>query len=314
MSAIESALLNQNVYADFVSEYLRSSSARTPLSHISEMEQSARVHDIRYDSRVAQSPIARFFVLPTRYSYDSQANYHSGANSEDATGADSIAGRRYIMSSILRGKNPDAFTAKTSLPTVLPSKADVASNDLSNQWESELLTLKDTKRTTQSTGDKLFTDFKRFVERKYAAGEIALEGVVGERLDALEKALHEEGLEKAEEGFKNLRPQIGRNLLAEMDKHRAFISDSLELTLLSRELPDRLLVYRAIVSDPQVEEARKLLTGSITKLGLTDTGEVNSVIKDPITTTPTITMESPTSESKVPELGAVLVKRVPALS
>jgi len=247
LSAIESALLSQNAYADFVSEYLRNTAARMPLTRISEMEQQARKRNSRYDDFPPQSPLARFFVLPTRYSHDS-------------------------LSGTDKDKDP-----------------------LQWEWENELFTLQDTKRTTKTAGDKLFTDFKRFVERKYTSGEITLDGVVSERLDALEKVLHDEGLEKAEEGFKSLRLQIGRNLLAEMDKHRAFISDSLELTLLSRELPDRLLVYRAIVSDPQVEVARKLLT-----TGIATTNSGDSLIKTQQQDT-TVTRQSvftPPSESR----------------
>lgn len=316
LSGIESALLSQNVYADFVSEYLRNTGVRAPLTQINEMERQAREHDPRYDSRVASSPIARFFVLPTRYSYDSLESYHSDASSGSALwaqGSDSSASRRGIMSNILRGRNPDAFTlkeatARSRLPQMGPTASETASKGLWSRWEGELLTLRDAKQVTKTSGDKLFADFKRFVERKYNAGEIALEGVVGERLDALEKALRDEGLLQAEEGLKNLRPQIGRNLLAEMDKHREFISDSLELTLLSRELPDRLLVYRAIVSDPQVEVARKLLTGGAAKLspstgtaaGLS-IGTDQSQSKNPFTIVP----EAPAKDAQEPEVGAV---------
>ena len=260
------------MYTDFVSEYLRNTGARAPLSRISEMERQAREHDAWSDSRMTQDPIQdsiqRFFVLPTKYSYGSPNNYHSN------TVSNSVA-----------------------------QDSDAAVKSIWSQWENELLTLRDTKSVTKTTGDKLFADFKRFVERKYADGEITLEGGVGERLDALEKALHEEGLEKAEEEFKHLRPQIGRNLLAEMDKHRAFISDSLELTLLSRELPDRLLVYRAIVSDPQVEVARKLLTGGTTKLPFNN-GDSLMTIDDPAVT-PTV---APRQGQGEPEVGALHLK------
>ena len=40
-----------------------------------------------------------------------------------------------------------------------------------------------------------------------------------------------------------------------MDNDKQFVYDSLELTMLGRELPDRLLIYRAINSDPQVLSA-----------------------------------------------------------
>ena len=49
-----------------------------------------------------------------------------------------------------------------------------------------------------------------------------------------------------------MKSKVGKSILDDVDKHRSFIYDSIELSLLSRELPDRLLMYRAVVTDPQV--------------------------------------------------------------
>lgn len=60
---------------------------------------------------------------------------------------------------------------------------------------------------------------------------------------------------------KALQPRIATAVVADMDAHRASIVDSLELALLSREVPDRLLLYKSILADPQVEVAKNVLTG-----------------------------------------------------
>lgn len=44
-----------------------------------------------------------------------------------------------------------------------------------------------------------------------------------------------------------------------MEENKQQVSNSLELALLSREFPDRLLLYRAIKDDPQIDAARKLM-------------------------------------------------------
>ena len=49
-----------------------------------------------------------------------------------------------------------------------------------------------------------------------------------------------------------MKNKVGKSILDDVDKYRSFIYDSIELSLLSRELPDRLLMYRAVVTDPQV--------------------------------------------------------------
>lgn len=47
-----------------------------------------------------------------------------------------------------------------------------------------------------------------------------------------------------------------------MDQNQEQIKNSLELTLFSREFPDRLLLSQAIKGDPQISAARELLSGS----------------------------------------------------
>lgn len=78
------------------------------------------------------------------------------------------------------------------------------------------------------------------------------------------------GFDQLSKELENVKRDIVRSVLSDIDKHRQFIYDSLELTMLSRELPDRLLLYRAVVADPQVEVARKVLAGTNSKTTLSN--------------------------------------------
>jgi hypothetical protein len=63
------------------------------------------------------------------------------------------------------------------------------------------------------------------------------------------------------DGIELLRPKIKESILADMDRNREAVTDDLELVLLVRELPDRLLLFKNIVKDPQVRVAAALVKG-----------------------------------------------------
>jgi len=54
-------------------------------------------------------------------------------------------------------------------------------------------------------------------------------------------------------------PRVSEDLIANMEANRKEITNSLELALLSRELPDRLLLFKAIQNDPQLKAAKDLI-------------------------------------------------------
>lgn len=47
--------------------------------------------------------------------------------------------------------------------------------------------------------------------------------------------------------------------------YREFVINDIEITILSRELPDRLLLFRNVITDPQVGKAVDILKSSILK-------------------------------------------------
>ena len=54
-------------------------------------------------------------------------------------------------------------------------------------------------------------------------------------------------------------PRVTDDVLESLERNKEQVANALELTLLARELPDRLLIFEAIKGDPQIDAARDLL-------------------------------------------------------
>ena len=112
------------------------------------------------------------------------------------------------------------------------------------------------------THDRLYKDFKAYVQKEVKDGNLDLEGLELEKsLKQMERSLKNSGLDKGSAKVtKSLRDMVSKEILANMDRIKDNIADGLEVAFLSRELPDRLLVWRAITDDNQVKEAIDVIT------------------------------------------------------
>ena len=75
----------------------------------------------------------------------------------------------------------------------------------------------------------------------------------------MERSLKEEGYDAAADEVLMLKQRLTNSLLTDMDKHKDDIVNDLELAILSREFPNRLLYYRNAMRDPQIQETVKIL-------------------------------------------------------
>ena len=73
------------------------------------------------------------------------------------------------------------------------------------------------------------------------------------------QTLQDQGLTSAAAEVARIIPRVSEDLLTNMEANRKEIANSLELALLSRELPDRLLLFKAIQNDPQLKAAKDLI-------------------------------------------------------
>ena len=109
--------------------------------------------------------------------------------------------------------------------------------------------------------DALYQDFKSYVLRRIDRQDLSPDLALRSQLEDLKTALASIGLEKVAVSVEDLRPKIRSAILEDMDKNKKFITDGVELALLSRELPDRLIIYHTVIQDDQVHTAFDLVSG-----------------------------------------------------
>ena len=109
--------------------------------------------------------------------------------------------------------------------------------------------------------DELYREFKNYVLKRIDRNDLSLDIALRSQLDELKAALASAGLDKVAVGVEDLRPKIRAAVLEDMDKNKRYITDGVELALLSRELPDRLIAYHTIIQDEQVHSAVELVSG-----------------------------------------------------
>lgn len=108
------------------------------------------------------------------------------------------------------------------------------------------------------TSDKLFASFKRYVEEQVRENKVRVDAGAGAQVEALERTLQAQGFDSVADEVDTIRARLLVSLLADLSKHREDVLDDIELALLSREFPDRLLFYRNVLRDPQVQAAVKI--------------------------------------------------------
>jgi C-terminal peptidase prc len=108
------------------------------------------------------------------------------------------------------------------------------------------------------TKDSLYNDFKVYVQRQVMDKKINLDGYsVDKSISALEDALKDNGVNSKYASA--LRNEITADVLKNMDKVKDNIIDGLEVALYAREVPDRLLIWRAVTDDQQVIAAADVI-------------------------------------------------------
>lgn len=107
--------------------------------------------------------------------------------------------------------------------------------------------------------DGLYDEFKKFVYAKINSNSLSVVDAFQQPLADLEKSLSSAGLQGALGELSAVKAKMKELVLRDMDAHRNDISRDLELSLLARELPDRLLIQKNAMEDPQISAAAKLL-------------------------------------------------------
>ena len=105
----------------------------------------------------------------------------------------------------------------------------------------------------------LYSDFRKFVNEKASRKEFVsgASGNAERGLSSLKTAFVASGLDSAAKEVDTLREKVEKTLLRDMDKSEVIkdIRADVEFSIASRAMPDRLLIQRTVVVDPQVLRA-----------------------------------------------------------
>lgn len=104
-----------------------------------------------------------------------------------------------------------------------------------------------------------YRSFQAFVNDKQKSGDLKLEALYNAPLNTLKKALKQSGYKGSEKEVENLQARIVQEVKNDFEKYRSDIKDDISLSILSRYLPESMLIERSVKTDTQVQAAAKLL-------------------------------------------------------
>lgn len=105
-----------------------------------------------------------------------------------------------------------------------------------------------------------YKSFQNFVAEKQRAGDVKLESLYGRPLSDLKSALKKSGYKGSEKMLENLQTSIIKDIQRDFDRYSKDIKEDISQTILSRYLPESMLIERGLQSDKQVQAAIKLVS------------------------------------------------------
>jgi carboxyl-terminal processing protease len=108
--------------------------------------------------------------------------------------------------------------------------------------------------------DFTYREFQAFIERKEKSGDIKLEDLYAGALTDLKRALKESGYKSSEKELEKLQADIVREVKNDFEKYKTDIREDIANAILSRYLPESMLLERGLKNDQQVDAAVKLLS------------------------------------------------------
>lgn len=107
--------------------------------------------------------------------------------------------------------------------------------------------------------DDLYREFQKFVNTKQENKEIKLEALYSSSLNQLKKILKQSGYKGSQRELEVLQASIVREVQRDFERYKTDIKEDIGQAILSRYLPESMLIERGLSTDVQVNAAAKLL-------------------------------------------------------
>ena len=180
---------------------------------------------------------------------------------------------------------------KASALEVTLLRSDIM-NEFASQW-SQKYELTNNFEVT----DDIYREFQDFVEVKVKGGDLKLEALYAGALDDLKRALSQSGYKSSEREVDQLKTQIVKESKNDFEKYKKEIKEDIATSILSRYIPESMLMKRSLKTDDQVQEAIKLLANdkSFSKIlakGSTNEGSNGSINKNSMSVASSVSDEN----------------------
>ena len=109
-----------------------------------------------------------------------------------------------------------------------------------------------------------YREFQDFVEQKRKNGDLKLESLYAGPLNDLKRALKQSGYKGSEREVESLQANIVREIKNDFEKYKQDIKEDIATSILSRYMPESMILERSLRTDQQVVAATKLLKSDST--------------------------------------------------
>jgi len=147
---------------------------------------------------------------------------------------------------------------KVAAPKASALEITLLRSDIMNEYASKWSQKNQLTNNFEVTDD-IYKEFQEFVDVKAKNGEIKLEAIYSGALDDLKRILSQSGYKASEKEVDQLQVQIVKEVKKDFEKYKKDIKEDIATSILSRYIPESMIMERGLKNDAQVQAAIKLL-------------------------------------------------------
>ncbi len=147
---------------------------------------------------------------------------------------------------------------KVAAPKASALEITLLRSDVMNEYASKWSQKYQLTNNFEVTDD-IYKEFQEFVDVKAKNGDIKLEAIYSGALEDLKRILSQSGYKASEKEVDQLQVQIVKEVKKDFEKYKKDIKEDIATSILSRYIPESMIMERGLKNDAQVQAAIKLL-------------------------------------------------------
>ncbi len=147
---------------------------------------------------------------------------------------------------------------KVAAPKASALEITLLRSDVMNEYASKWSQKNQLTNNFEVTDD-IYKEFQEFVDVKAKNGEIKLEAIYSGALEDLKRVLSQSGYKSSEKEVEQLKTSIVKEAKKDFEKYKKDIKEDIATSILTRYIPESMIMERGLKNDAQVQAAIKLL-------------------------------------------------------